>query len=178
MLPVKVSKSNKATTHCSAEQKYLTNFFCNSENPQNMIKSIKRLWKPWRKRSGSEKAKEPQYLQRRRLEKRGWAKSLSQHKRKEKGKKMWKSASLNHQMWAFFDCGSIFQWLISSSRLSYSSAGDGLGWNSAPFLCCPCWLWSISQHFQVFARVCFEVFPNGLFSLYSTGCLWSTLSDA
>ena len=38
MLPVKVSKSNKATTHCSAEQKYLNNFFCNSENPQNMFK--------------------------------------------------------------------------------------------------------------------------------------------
>ena len=41
MLPVKVSRSNKATTHCSAEQKYLTNFFCNSENLQNMIKSIR-----------------------------------------------------------------------------------------------------------------------------------------
>ena len=40
MLPVKVSRSNKATTHCSAEQKYL-NFFCNSGNPQNMFKSIR-----------------------------------------------------------------------------------------------------------------------------------------
>ena len=41
MLPVKVSRSNKATTHCRAEQKYLNNFSCNSENPQNMLKSIR-----------------------------------------------------------------------------------------------------------------------------------------
>ena len=84
MLPVKVSRSNKATTHCSAEQKYLTNFFCNSENPQNMIK-ITRDCENLDEREVV--AKRPKSLNICRGG--GWKREVgrrSRHRRKEKGK--------------------------------------------------------------------------------------------
>ena len=160
MLPVKVSRSNKATTHCSAEQKYLNNFSCNSENPQNMIKSIRHCENLDEKEMVVKRAKGLNICRGG-----GWKREVGRrvsHEIKEKKKeKMWKTVSIpktanlgTFWLWVNFSVAHLIlptfiffcrRWLgmefcavslLSVLTLKYFPAFSSI---------CPCLLWSISQ---------------------------------